>query len=249
MMILVSLVISPEFVTKLNIIDLIKMLPGVIIQSIGFYCLISATKYGKIAITSSIQKTKVVVTFLLGIIILKENCTILQVVVSIILVVLSIMVAKNKENDIKIDKKLQRKAILYSYAFVLFNGTSNFINKLYVVEFQNALYVVFNYAIIILIGIMIYTIITRQWHNIDFRKIDAKKYFFLQSALDVTSSIFNRFAMLEGNVSIISVIETSSIVVTILASRMILKEEITWKKYLMIIGIFLCVLLLALFKI
>ena len=249
MMILVSLVISPEFVTKLNIIDLIKMLPGVIIQSIGFYCLISATKYGKIAITSSIQKTKVVVTFLLGIIILKENCTILQVVVSIILVVLSIMVAKNKENDIKIDKKLQRKAILYSYAFVLFNGTSNFINKLYVVEFQNALYVVFNYAIIILIGIMIYTIITRQWHNIDFRKIDAKKYFFLQSALDVTSSIFNRFAMLEGNVSIISVIETSSIVVTILASRMILKEKITWKKYLMIIGIFLCVLLLALFKI
>ena len=96
---------------------------------------------------------------------------------------------------------------------------------------------------------MIYTIITRQWHNIDFRKIDAKKYFFLQSALDVTSSIFNRFSMLEGNVSIISVIETSSIVVTILASRMILKEKITWKKYLMIIGIFLCVLLLALFKI
>lgn len=243
-MIIVSLVIHPEFISQLNIIDLLKMLPGITLQSIGFYCFIASTKYGKVSINSSIQKAKVVVTFLLGIIILKENCTILQLVVSLILIVLSILVAKGKEG-VTIDKKLERRAILYSYGFVLCNGTSHFINKIYIMHFKNPLYVVFNYAIIIVIGILIYCLITKKWDYIDIRKIKAKRYFLLQSILDASSSIFNRFAMLNGDVSTISVIETSSIVITILASRFILKEKVTGRKYLMIIGIFLCVLILA----
>lgn len=248
-MILVNLIAYPNFITKLNITDMIKMLPGIIIQSIGFYCAISATKYGKVAITSSIRKAKVVITFLLGIIILKENCTILQLVVSIILVVLSIMVAKDKENSKeKINKRLEQKAIMYSYGFVVFNGISNFINKIYVAEYQSPLYVVFNYAVIIIIGIFAYCLITKQWNYIDIRKIDAKRYFLLQSLLDASSSVFDKFALLDGNVSVVSVISTSSIVITILASRFILKEKIIWKKYLMILGIFVCVLILALIK-
>lgn len=250
-MILVSLIANPEFITNLNFVDIITMLPGIIMQSIGFYCMISATKYGKVAITSSIQKAKVVVTFLLGIIILKENCTILQLVVSSILIVLSIMVAKNKDNKAKkeVDKKLEQKAIMYSYGFVVFNGISNFINKIYVAKYQSPLYVVFNYAVIIIIGILAYCLITKQWNYIDIRKVNSKRYFILQSLLDASSSIFDRFALLNGNVSVISVISTSSIVITILASRFILKEKISFKKYLMILGIFICVLILALIKI
>ena len=247
-MILVSLIAYPEFVIKLNLVDMIKMLPGIIMQSIGFYCMISATKYGKVAITSSIQKAKVVVTFLLGIIILKENCTVLQLVISTLLVVLSIMVAKNKENKEKIDRKLERKAIMYSYGFVIFNGVSNFINKIYVAEYQSPLYVVFNYAVIIIVGIFAYCLITKKWSYIDIRKINSKKYFMLQSLLDASSSIFDRFSLLDGNVSVISVISTSSIVITILASRFILKEKVSWKKYLMIFGIFICVLILSCIK-
>lgn len=248
-MILVSLVVNPEFIIKLNITDMLKMLPGIIIQSIGFYCAISATKYGKVAITSSIQKAKVVVTFLLGIVILKEDCAILQLIISIVLVILSILVAKSKNNNKeKIDKELEQKAIMYSYGFVLFNGISNFINKIYVTEYKNPLYVVFNYAVIIIIGIFAYCLITKQWNYIDIRKINAKRYFILQSLLDVSSSIFDRFALLDGNVSVISVISTSSIVITIIASRFILKEKITLKKYLMMLGIFICVLILAVIK-
>lgn len=248
-MVIISLITNPEFIIRLNITDMVNMLPGIIMQSLGFYCVISATKYGKIAITSSIQKAKVVVTFLLGIIILKENCTILQLIVSALLVGLSIMVARNKNDDTNnINKKLEQKAIIYSYGFVIFNGISNFINKIYVVKYESPLYIVFNYAVIIIIGIFIYCLLTRNWNYIDIRNINAKKYFILQSLLDVTETIFNRFSMLDGNVSVTSVISTSSIVITILASRFILKEKITWKKYLMILGIFICVLILALIK-
>ena len=248
-MIAVSMITNPEFITKLNIVDMINMLPGILMQSIGFYCMISATKYGKVAITSSISKAKVVVTFLLGIIILKENCTLLQLFVSTILVILSIMVAKNKTDTKKqIDKKLEQKAIMYSYGFVLFNGISNFLNKIYVTEYHNPMYVVFNYAVIIIIGLFIYCLFTKNWNYLDIRKINAKKFFVLQALLDASSSIFNRFALLDGNVSIISVITASSIVVTILSSRFILKEKITYRKYLMILGIFICVLILSLIK-
>ena len=248
-MIVVSMITNPEFITKLNVADMINMFPGILMQSIGFYCMISATKYGKVAITSSISKAKVVVTFLLGIIVLKENCTLLQLFVSTILVILSIMVAKNKtDSKNQIDKKLEQKAIMYSYGFVLFNGISNFLNKIYVTEYQNPMYVVFNYAVIIIIGLFIYCLFTKNWNYLDIRKINAKKFFILQALLDASSSIFNGFALLDGNVSIISVITTSSIVVTILSSRFILKEKITYKKYLMILGIFICVLILSLIK-
>lgn len=54
--------------------------------------------------------------------------------------------------------------------------------------------------------------------------------------------------MLDGDISVISVIDTSSIVITVLASRFILKEKITWRKNLMILGIFICVFILALIK-
>ncbi len=245
-MILVSLIINPQIIERLNFIDIIKMSPGIIIQSIGFYCSISAIKYGKVAITSSIQRTQVIVTFLLGILILKEQFTILQLIISGILVTLSIMIARDKKNDEEeINKKAKQKAIMYSWGVVLFYGISDFINKIYITEYQSPLYVMFNYAIIIVIGIFAYCLITKNWNYIDISKINNKGYFVLQSLLDVSSSIFNRFALLDGNVSIVSVISTSSIIITILASRLILKEKISWKKYLMILGIFMCVLVLS----
>lgn len=248
-MILINLIINPQIIVSLNVLDMIKMSPGIIIQSMGFYCSISAIKYGKVAITSSIQKTQVIVTFLLGILILRENFTILQLIVSGILVTLSIMVAKDNKNDEeKINEKAKQKAIMYSCGVVLFYGISDFINKIYITEFQSPLYVMFNYAVIIIIGIFTYCLITKKWDYIDIRKINSKKYFILQSLLDVSSSVFNRFALLDGNVSIVSTISTSSIVITILASRFILKEKINWKKYLMILGIFICVLILTLIK-
>lgn len=245
-MIFISLINNPQIIVSLNVIDMIKMSPGIIIQSIGFYCSISAIKYGKVAITSSIQRTEVIVTFLLGIFILKEKFTILQLIVSGILVTLSIMIARdNKNNEEKINKKVKQKAIMYSWGVVLFYGISDFINKIYITEYQSPLYVMFNYAIIIIIGIFAYCLITKKWNYIDIRKINSKGYFILQSLLDVSSSIFNGFALLDGNVSIVSLISTSSIIVTILSSRMLLKEKISWKKYLMILGIFICVLFLA----
>ena len=158
------------------------------------------------------------------------------------------MLAKPKINTTAIEKKLERKSILYAYGYVLCNGISKVLNKVYVTNFENPLYVIFNYAIVTIIGVLIYCILTKNWDYIDIRKIKAKRYFLLQSLTDASSSIFSRFSMLDGDISVISVINTSSIVITVLASRFILNEKITWRKYLMILGIFMCVFILALIK-
>ena len=63
LMIIVSLIAYPQFLTQLNIIDFVKMLPGILLQSAGFYCAIASVKYGKISITSSIKRARVVITF------------------------------------------------------------------------------------------------------------------------------------------------------------------------------------------
>ena len=244
LMIVVSLIAYPQFLTQLNIIDFVKMLPGILLQSAGFYCAIASVKYGKISITSSIKRARVVITFLLGIIILKENCTILQLIFSIILIILSIIIAKSENNE-SINKSSERKAVLYSWGFVFFNGTSSFLNKIYVADYQNPLYVVFTFAVATVIGVLIYCLLTKQWNYIDIRKINNKKYFILQSLLDVSSSIFNRLSLLDGNVSITSVINSSSIVITLIAARFILKEKLSWQKYIMIFGITICVFILA----
>lgn len=131
---------------------------------------------------------------------------------------------------------------------MLCNGISKVLNKVYVTNFENPLYVIFNYAIVTIIGVLIYCILTKNWDYIDIRKIKAKRYFLLQSLTDASSSIFSRFSMLDGDISVISVINTSSIVITVLASRFILNEKITWRKYLMILGIFMCVFILTLIK-
>lgn len=233
-MLVISLVIHPDFIFNLNFTHLLKMFPGVIMQSVGFLCAFSCVKYGKVTITSSIKKCNTVVIFILGIIVLQEDFTILQIIISTILIFLSILLAMPKKETSTINKKLERKSILYAYGYVLFNGISKILNKVYVTNFENPLYVIFNYAIITIIGILIYCTITKKWNYIDIRNINAKRYFLLQSLTDSTSSIFSRFSMLDGNVSVISVINTSSIVITVLASRFILKEKITWKKYLMI---------------
>ncbi|MCI8470140.1 MAG: hypothetical protein HFJ35_01315 [Clostridia bacterium] len=123
------------------------------------------------------------------------------------------MIARDKKNDEeKINVKAKQKAIMYSWGVVLFYGISDFINKIYITEFQSPLYVMVNYAVIIIIGIFAYCLITKNWNYIDIRKINNKGYFVLQSLLDVLSSIFNRFALLDGNVSMEKLINDRKIV-------------------------------------
>ncbi len=235
-------VCTTDVIEKFSLYNLIKIAPLSIIQSIGYICAILSVKYASVSTISPIRKANTVVTLLLGILVLKDSFTIVQLVISIILIILTILLAKSKENNVSSGES---KGIIYAFGFVVFNGTAGFLNKVYIDIFGNPLVVVFYYGLAIVIGIILYCLITKKWDYINISKVNSKGLFLLHSVLDLSANLCSRFSLIDGQVSIVSVITSSSIVITILGSRFILKEKISWRKYLMIIGIFLCVMFLA----
>lgn len=234
-----------DVISNFSIANLIKIAPLTIIQAAGYICGILAVKYASVSTVAPIRKGNTVVTLILGIVILKDNWTVLQLILSIILIALSILLAKDENN--KVDK-ISTKGIIAAYGFVIFNGISGFLNKVYINIFHDPLIVVFYYGLMGIILVILYCLFTNNWKNLNIKKINLKQYFFLHSILDLGANLCQRFSLIEGQVSTVSVITSSSIVITILASRFILKEKITIKKYIMILGIFICVLGLALLK-
>lgn len=234
-----------DVIHSFDIMDLIKIAPLTIIQMLGYVCGILAIKYASVSTVAPIRKGNTVVTLLLGILILKDNLSYIQLIFAAILIVLTILLAKN--GDKKSDKS-EIKGILFAYGFVVFNGISGFLNKVYINIYESPLIVVFYYALMGAIIVLLYCLFTNRWKYLSLRKISLKRFFLLHSALDLGANLCSRFSLIDGQVSTVSVITSSSIIITTLASRFILKEKITWKKYLMIFGVFICVLMLAIMK-
>ena len=68
---------------------------------------------------------------------------------------------------------------------------------------------------------------------------------FMYILFDFVSNLSYRFCLVDGQVSIVQPIHSSSIIITIIGSYFILKENISKKKWGMIIGVILCVILLS----
>lgn len=236
---------TTDVIENFSVYNLIKIAPLSIIQSIGYICAILSVKYARVSTVSPIRKGNTIVTLILGILILEDTFTIMQLLVSGILILLTILLAKSEKTEVGIS---ENKGIIYAYGFVLFNGISGFLNKVYINIFGNPLVVVFYYGLVTIIGVLLYCLITNKWDYINIKKVNYKGLLLLHSALDLGANLCSRFSLVSGQVSTVSVITSSSIVITILASRFILKEKISWKKYLMIIGVYLCIILLALMK-
>ena len=236
---------TTNVIENFNFIYLLKIIPLSLIQSIGYICAILSVKYASVSTVSPIRKANTAITLLLGMLILKENFNFIKLIISVILILLTIFLAKSKENKVDIAEK---KGIIYAFGFVLFNGIAGFLNKVYIDIFGNPLEVVFYYGLVIVIAVILYCLITKKWNYINFSKVNYKGLFLLHSAFDLCANLCSRFSLIKGEVSMVSVITSSSIVVTILASRIILKEKISIKKYIMIIGVVLCVFALSIMK-
>lgn len=237
--------LTTDVIENFNFYYLIKIAPLSIIQTIGYICAILSVKYASVSTVAPIRKCNTVITLILGILILNENFTVLQLVVSLVLIVLTILLAKSNGKKSGI---AENKGIFYAYGFVIFNGISGFLNKIYIDIFGNPLVVTFYYGLVILIGIFSYCLITNKLDYINIKKVNNKGMLLLHSVLDLGANLSARFSLIDGQVSIVSVITASSIIVTILASRFILKEKISATKYGMILGVILCIFILAIIK-
>ncbi len=237
----VILISEPKIFLQFNFADLVKILPLAITQTVGAVSYYMSIKNSLVSTTAPITRAKAVVPLILGLVIINENLSIMQILLSVGLIALTILVSKSN----KVETSSSKKGIIYAYGFVLFSGVSNFLNKVYINIYHDPLVIAFYFAITIIFSVLIYTIFTGQFSLLDVRRINAKRFFFMFVFLDFLSSLLIRFSLIDGPVSIVYVIESSAIIVTILASRLILKEKIPWRKALLITGIIICVVGLA----
>lgn len=77
------------------------------------------------------------------------------------------------------------------------------------------------------------------------KNINKSYFLFTYILFDFVSNLSYRFCLVDGPVSLAQPIHSSSIIITIIGSYFILKEKISKKKWLMIAGVIVCVMLLS----
>lgn len=239
---IITSIIFTDILQNFNIYNLIKILPLTIIQMIGYICGIASVKYASVSTVIPIRKCNTIVTLILGIFILKESIPVLKLIISLILIFLTILIVK--EDKIKQDKD-SKKGIIFAWIFVIFNGISSMLNKYYINIFVNPLIVTFYYSLCGIFIVLVYCLISKKWKKLNLKKINNLNLLFTYILFDFVSNLTYRFCLMNVQVSIAQPIHSSSIIITIICSYFILHEKISWKKWLMILGVIICVILLS----
>ena len=244
---IISIVVYPKCLEEFNLLNIVNIMPLILTQSFGYLFAILSVKYLYISTSSSIHKLKAIITLILGILILNEDINITQIIISILLIFFTIIINLVDKKEEK-GKKTNNKGVIYAYLFVLLNGISSFLNKVYVNEYESPFIISFYFAIAIIFFILIYCMITKKWEDIDIRKLNQKQYFLTHSFMDAISTIIDRLSLIDGPVSIVYIITSSSILISTIASKFILKEKTSYKKWIIIVCIFACIVGLGILK-
>lgn len=235
-------ILFTDILSSFNINNLIKIAPLTICQMIGYVCGILSVKYASVSTVIPIRKCNTIVTLILGILILHESIPILKLMISIILITLTILIVK--ENKISNDKD-SKKGIIFAWLFVLFNGISSMLNKFYINIYINPLIMTFYYSLGGIIIVVTYCIFSKSWKHFNLAKINKAYLLFCYILFDLVSNLTFRFCLIDGPVALAQPIHSSSIIITIIGSYFILKENISKKKWFMIFGVIVCVILLS----
>lgn len=239
--IIVSILFT-DVLTNFSIKNFLQIAPLTMCQMIGYICGILSVKYASVSTVIPIRKCNTIVTLVLGILILNESIPILKLILSLILVILTILIVK--EDKITEDKD-SKKGIIFAWLFVLFNGVSSMLNKYYISTFVNPLVVTFYYSLFGLSIVVLYCFFTKSWKCYNLKNINKLYMLFTYILFDFVSNLSYRFCLVDGQVSLAQPIHSSSIIITIIGSYFILKEKISKRKWLMIAGVIICVMLLS----
>lgn len=235
-------IIFTDVLKDFNIHTLFYIVPLTFCQMIGYICGVLSIKYSNVSTVIPIRKCNTIVTLILGIIILNESIPVLKLIISFILIALTISIVK--EEKISNDNN-NKKGILFAWLFVLFNGISSMLNKFYINTFINPLIVTFYYSLFGIIIISIYCMFTKGWQHLNIKKLNKPYILFCYILFDFISNLSYRFCLMDGQVSLAQPIHSSSIIITIIGSYFLLHEKISKYKWLMIICVIICVLLLS----
>ena len=192
-------------------------------------CYFKALDLGTVSKVTPIDKTSIILTLVLSSIFLHEKITIIKVLSIIFILVGTFLTIKKDNKDSK-----DNKWILYAFLTAVFTSTTTVISKIGIKSTNTSLTTLLR-TIIVLILLTIITLFKNKFKDI--RKLNKKNFLFIiLSGISTSLSWLFYFASLSlGESSVFFPIEKLSLVVSILASTIFLKEKLNKKQILGII--------------
>lgn len=242
----------------INIMEIIKYLPVSLLYISSMIIGYKGLKYLELSISSPIQNTSGVITALLLMIFFHETFDfpfyIAVALIFIGIIILSIIQLKDNKKD-RIDYKKKNKiskvitfTIIFPLIYCILDGAGTFIDGIYLDKLElinedNALVAYeFTFAIYALIT-YIYLKIKKQSVNIFKEKPK------LAAAIFETGGQFFYVFAMGGNATISAPIVGSYCVLSMLLSRIVLKEKLTKKEYFGIILVLIGIVILSIMDI
>lgn len=241
---------------EINIIDLIRYLPVSLCYISSMIIGYKGLKYLELSISSPIQNTSGVITAMLLLLFFKEKysfpfyiAVLLIFIGIIILSLLEVEESKNKRKDYKKNNKFSKVitlTIIFPLLYCLLDGTGTFLDGIYLDKLslinEDTALIAYEYTFAIF-ALIAYIYLKIKKVNIILFK---EKNKLLAAIFETGGQFFYVYAM-SGNATVSAPIIGSYCVLSLLLSRIVLKEKLTKKQYiaiaLVLIGIFILAIL------
>lgn len=229
---------------------------------VSFFYILSMTigyvglRYIELSISSPIQNSSSAVTAILLLIFFQQNLSWLEItgIMIISIGVFSLALIEKKKEDAKliiqnvdIDKKYRTSflAIMFPILYCVFDGLGTFADAIYLDEWklitENDALLAYEFTFFLcgLIGLFYLTLIKKE--KFSFIKEREKGY---AAIFETAGQFFYVFAM-SGNSVIAAPLVASYSIVSVILSRIFIKEKLTKKQYIVILFVLLGIILLG----
>ena len=230
---MVFIVGSFNTINELTTKTIIFLILSGLATGLSWLCYFKALQLGNVNKVTPIDKSSTILTMVLAMIFLGEKITFLKFI-SIILIGIGtyLMIEKKKDNKQAKDNKW----LLYAFGSAIFASLTSILGKIGIEGVESNLGTAIR-TIVVLVMAWIVVFVTKKQSEI--KKIDKRSWkFLLLSGLTTGLSWLCYYkALQEGEASIVVPIDKLSIVITIVFSYFILKEKLSKKSMLGLIGI------------
>lgn len=138
---------------------------------------------------------------------------------------------------------------MFAIGYMLANGTATFINKIVINLIPEPVSITFYTGLTAILSILIILSLTNNFDLLNINKLKNKEQVLAMESLEVIAMLLLRYAMIDGNIVIITAMTSSSIIIAIIMSNLIFKEKINLKKWLIILFIVIALVLLSIISI
>lgn len=235
--------------TEINLNILITYLPVALIYIASMFCTYKAMTLVKVSILSLLQNSSCAITTILCIFLLKQEVGIPQIIAIALIIICMILLSISKDETLRLEsgdkeadaKNAKRAYLLYlkGIAFALgywfLDGIGSFMDDYTLEANLSAEQVIIAYSFIYgIIGVICTIVLKFKKRDYKYTKVKENKLKLLGTLVETAGQYTYIYAFAFGDAALASPYIAAYSIVTVILSRIFLKEKLTKKQYVLI---------------